>query len=146
MTHLLSDLRFAIRLLAKSPGFTITALLSLALALGANSAVFSLVSAALLKPVVPEQAGDRQPLRPGRETVPHDRIGDGAGRAAAGGGVCGRSGVGAGGAGVGRELHPGLPGPAHQSQRRAAIGVGFPLLQRAMGILVLGHAPRPDSP
>ena len=58
MTHLLSDLRFAGRLLAKSPGFTATALLSLALALGANSAIFSLVSAAILQPVVPEQPGE----------------------------------------------------------------------------------------
>ncbi|MCC5021594.1 MAG: hypothetical protein J6386_01715 [Candidatus Synoicihabitans palmerolidicus] len=58
MTNLLSDLRFAGRLLAKSPGFTATALLSLALALGANSAVFSLVSAVFLQPVVPQQSGE----------------------------------------------------------------------------------------
>ena len=58
MNNILSDLRFAGRLLAKSPGFTAAALLSLALALGANSAVFSLVNAALFKPVVSEQAGE----------------------------------------------------------------------------------------
>lgn len=58
MHTLLSDFRFACRLLAKSPGFTATALLSLALALGANSAVFSLVSAALTRPTGPEQSGE----------------------------------------------------------------------------------------
>ena len=58
MTSILNDLRFACRLLVKSPGFTATALISLALALGANSAVFSLASAALLQPVVPPQPGE----------------------------------------------------------------------------------------
>ena len=58
MHILLSDFRFACRLLVKTPGFTATALLSLALALGANSAVFSLVSAALFRPLGPEQAGE----------------------------------------------------------------------------------------
>ncbi|HUG12046.1 MAG TPA: ABC transporter permease [Opitutaceae bacterium] len=54
---MLSDLRFSIRLLAKTPGFTATALITLALALGANSAVFSLVNAALLRPTLPEDNG-----------------------------------------------------------------------------------------
>ena len=69
MERLLHDLRFGMRLLFKSPGFTIVAALSIAFGVGANVAVFRFANALLLKPLPVEDHSRVVDVFPGAETT-----------------------------------------------------------------------------
>ena len=51
MEHLFQDVRYSIRTFFRQPSFAVTAILTLALGIGATTAIFSVVSAVVLKPL-----------------------------------------------------------------------------------------------
>jgi len=61
------DVRFSLRKLRKSPGFTVTAVMTLALAIGANAVVFSVMNAIILRPLNVPQAESLYELQRGTE-------------------------------------------------------------------------------
>src|SRR5882724_2330159 len=69
---MMQDFRFAVRQLLKTPGFTTVAILTLALAIGVNSAIFALINGVLLKPVVPVRPADVVNVFTARQNASHD--------------------------------------------------------------------------
>src|SRR3954466_8945921 len=69
---MMQDFRFAMRQLLKTPGFTSVAVLTLALAIGVNSAIFALINGVLLKPVVPIRPAEVVNVFTARQNSSHD--------------------------------------------------------------------------
>jgi putative ABC transport system permease protein len=69
---MIQDFRFAFRQLIKSPGFTIVAVITLALAIGVNSAIFALINGVVLRPMVPVRPQEVVNVFTARQSANHD--------------------------------------------------------------------------
>jgi predicted permease len=68
----MNDFRFAVRQLCKSPGFTSLAIVTLALGIGVNSAIFALVNGVVLRPMIPLRAKEVVGIFTARQNASHD--------------------------------------------------------------------------
>jgi predicted permease len=68
----MNDFRFAVRQLCKSPGFTSLAIVTLALGIGVNSAIFALVNGVVLRPMIPLRANEVVGIFTARQNASHD--------------------------------------------------------------------------
>src|SRR5436189_6174224 len=69
---MIQDFRFAFRQLLKSPGFSSIAVLTLALAIGVNSAMFALINGVVLRPMVPVRPQEVVNVFTARQNATHD--------------------------------------------------------------------------
>src|SRR5436190_15369062 len=69
---MIQDFRFAFRQLVKTPGFTIVAVITLALAIGVNSAIFALINGVVLRPMVPVKPEEVVNVFTARKSANHD--------------------------------------------------------------------------
>ena len=69
---MLQDFKFAFRQLVKSPGFTAIAVLTLALAIGVNSAIFAMINSVVVRPMIPLREHEVVSVFTARQNASHD--------------------------------------------------------------------------
>src|SRR6188474_137480 len=75
MENLIKDIRYGVRMLAKNPGVTLVAVITLALGIGANTAIFSGVNAFLMRPLpVPRPHELIRPMEVAEDRELHDEM------------------------------------------------------------------------